>query len=648
MTNKNSPLRIIDQKSTSTTPPPNATPTRYNPYTGGVIRQSREAGYNIFLQASSSWVKTTFTIKTENDATFARNITFSVRIPKLTVRITNPNVDINKLKIFLSFDKRVFDDYDDGEFKVSGDIFPNIVSFVTTSVTHVGPNNRTVGVYEATNNVKSLFSKYTVREILRSAGVVISLAELRSLSDDDIKDIFYKSMYSLRLYAQAMYQDLTPDNTNTSAEFLFRVPVSCAYSLTPDQLLGADISDVTASFENNVIIIRLRQIQIKSINIQVLDSANSLVYNASRSSGTDDFSDTKVVLRIPLAWLSNFQVNSVYSGFSSSTAPLTSLSSLYNLNSKYTIKITRAESNAGVVYTGSQITVNYGIPLEYTVNSPAFNESVRMLYGKHIINFVNGTWDYLLTTSTRTPFSGILVVYEINLTSNQTRFIPRFRSVGQPTSPYSDYTNSNGRFIKITDPFFQTNTGENTSRINIASIPNFDKITKVHFIPVSNYGRLSISSFVYNYNTIDLRRNVENSTLINGYYNKFFYTDRSKRFLMLQTNANALRGIANQTQVVVDVRLEVYRKSGTSWILINNTTFNQVYGIRVGRSDAIDNYYGLFNGNSPVNSINSQITTMRGAVYRFILVPKIPAQYNNYVAGGSGGRSYIFVQEVVA
>ena len=637
MTNKNSPLRIIDQKSTSTTPPPNAVPTRYNPYTGGVIRQSKEAGYKIFLQSSTSWVKTTFTIPTENNRTLARNITFSVRVPKLTVRIINSNVDINKLKIFLSFDRGVFDNYDDDEFKVSGDPFPNIVSFVTTSVTHVGPNNRTVGVYDATNSVRSLFLKYTVHELLRSSGVDIDLAELRTLSDDEIKDLFYGSMYSLRLYGQAMYQDLTPDNTNTSSEFLFRVPVSTAYYLTPDQLQGADLSDVVVSYENNTIVLRCRQIAIKSIGIQVYDSSNALIYNTDRTSGTDDFSDTKVVIQIPLSSLTNFQRNSVFSGFSSATAPLANINSLYTLNSTYTLRITRVESNAGVVYTGSQITTNYDVTLDYVVNTPAFNASVRMVYDRHIIDVTNGTWQYFLTTDSTEPMAGILVVYEI-LINNQVRYVPRFRSPGQE-APYNEFTDAGRRYIGLYD-FFYRRVAENTSKINMAAIAGFNRIRRVFFIPVSSYGRLSISSYVYNYNTIDLRKNLENVGLSNGYYNKLF--NRNAHFLMLESS-NAFRPYATLTQVNVDVKLEVYLKQGNSWILLRTApSYNKIFKIRVGRNQATSGFYGLFAGNdTPLNFINSEIKLNRKSSYRFILVPIVPAQYREYFTN----TSYIYFRE---
>jgi hypothetical protein len=645
MTNKNSPLRIIDQKSTSTTPPPNAVPTRYNPYTGGVIRQSREAGYKIFLQSSTSWVKTTFTIFTENNRTFARRITFSVRIPKLTVRIINANVDINKLRVFLSFDKGVFDNYDDDEFKVPGDPIPNITSFVTTSVTHVGPSNRTVGVYDATNNIRALFLKYTVLEILRASGVDIDLTELRTLSDDEIKDLFYGSMYSLRVYGQAMYQDLSPDNSNTSSEFLFRVPVSTTYYLTPDQLRGADISDVVVSYENNNIVLRFRQIALKSLDIEIYDisttnttTVTNRLYSARHSSGTNDFSDTKVVVSIPITAFSNFKQNSVFSGFSSSTTPLINLNNLYNLNSRYQVRLTRVESNANVAYTGNDITTNYNVPTDYTVDSPAFNESVRMFYDRHIIDLSNGSWNYLLTTASATPFAGILVVYEI-LINNQTRFVPRFRSPGQ-LAAYTDYIEDSKRYISVNDFFF--GSGENTSRIDIAGLANFNRISKVHFIPVSRYGRLSQNSFVYNYPTLDLRRNLENTALLGGYYNKMFIRDSQS--LVLQS-PNAFRPYSPLTQVRLDVKIEVYLSQGNSWTLLRINSLNKVFKIRVGRNHVISNYYGLFDSkDQPINAINSETRPVRGSRYRFQLVPVIPAAYIKYVSNSS----YVYFEEFTA
>lgn len=644
MTNKNSPLRIIDQKSTSTTPPPNAVPTRYNPYTGGVIRQSREAGYKIFLQSSTSWIKTTFTIPTENDRTLARNITFSVRIPKLTVRIINSNVDINKLRIFLSFDRGVFDNYDDDEFKVPGDPLPNITSFVTTSVTHVGPSNRTVGVYDATNNIRALFLKYTVLEILRASGVDIDLAELRTLSDDEIKDLFYGSMYSLRVYGQAMYQDLTPDNSSTSSEFLFRVPVSTAYYLTPDQLQGADLSDVFVTYENNNIVLRFRQIAIKSLDIEIYDTstttsttATNRLYSARHSSGTNDFSDTKVTIVIPVTSFSNFTSNSVFSEFSSSSVPLLNLDNLAKLNSTYQIRITRVESNANVAYTGNDITTNYAVPTDYTVNSPTFNESIRMVYDRHIIDYTNGNWQYFLTTDSTIPFAGVLVVYEV-IINNQTRYVPRFRSPGQLPA-YNDFKEDGRRYIALYDFFYYR--GENTSRIDMPGLANFTRISKVRFYPVSQYGRLSLSYFSYTYPTLDLRKNLENAGLLGGYYNKMF--SRNSRFLMVQSS-NAFRPYAPLTQVNVNVKLEVYLKQGNSWVLVRAPSSGRVFRIVVGRNNTNSSFYGVFQGDNLVNFINSELNLVRNATYRFVLVPIIPAAYKKYATN----VSYIYFQEFKA
>lgn len=646
MTNKNSPLRIIDQKSTSTTPPPNAVPTRYNPYTGGVIRQSREAGYKIFLQSSTSWIKTTFTIPTENNRTLARNITFSVRIPKLTVRIINSNVDINKLRIFLSFDRGVFDNYDDDEFKVPGDPLPNITSFVTTSVTHVGPSNRTVGVYDATNNIRALFLKYTVLEILRASGVDIDLAELRTLSDDEIKDLFYGSMYSLRVYGQAMYQDLTPDNSNTSSEFLFRVPVSTAYYLTPDQLQGADLSDVFVTYENNNIVLRFRQIAIKSLDIEIYDTSTTTVtnatnrlYSARHSSGTNDFSDTKVTIVIPVTSFSNFTSNSVFSGFSSSSVPLVNLDNLARLNSTYQIRITRVESNANVAYTGNDITTNYAVPTDYTVNSPAFNESVRMFFDRNIIDFSNGSWQYFLTTDSTAPIAGILVVYEIRV-NNQVRYVPRFRSPGQ-YAPYNEFVDGGRRYIALYDFFFTPRQGENTSRIDIAGITGFNRIVNIHFFPVSQYGRLSLRSFVHPYPTIDLRKQLEDVRLSGGYYNKLFYIKDGYLFLQAP---NVFRPYAPLTQVNIEVKLEIYVQFGNTWRPVVNQALNRVYRITVGRNNVINNYYGLFLNNNSVLAINPELKLTPKSTYRYQLVPIIPNAYKKYAAN----TSYIYFQEFKA
>lgn len=627
MTSKNSPLRVIDQKTVNKTPPPGAQPVKYNPYTGGIIRQSTEPRYKIFLQPSSNWIKYPLSLYRENERRYG-TIQFAVRIPKLVLRMQNPNADIQKLRIFLSFDSNIFDNYGDDEYNTNVDPLPNIVEFSTNMVTHVGVNNRGVGNLNITPHIGRLIRKYSFYDLLLATGTDIDIDTYRSKSDAELQDIFEDSMYNLRVYAQAMFQPLEPDDEGTEAPYLFRMPVSCSYTLSPDQLKGADISDFSVSFANDVFSVSFSQTSIDSVEYAIYD--NSVVSSFTKSNRVysgklNSFPSKLVKLDLPVSSFSNR-----FSQFNSYTAPLTSTSSTLKLNSKYTFVITSTRSLAGVIYSGDSITRNYLIDTNYVINIPNYSDSV-FTERNYVLNLVEGRREYTFRKNNLAPVGGILLIYKIRV-SGAIRYVPRFF----PTSSLNETVSSGSLWYFINDPFTQAGLGKT---FNI----NFNDIVSVDFRPVSVIGRISSRAYTYNYTKLKLTQRLETIPntvkvkLFDGHYATRFTRSNSYLLAKDRNPSNGYMSANGRFQLTAAFKVVVEKRTAAN-VYTDITPSSIKYSVfklsMINTPTAIQLALTFINSSTGLSFIDTGVKFVKGARYRIKFVPIIPNKFSGqYTAG---------------
>jgi hypothetical protein len=632
MTNKNSPLRVIDQKTVNKTPPPGAQPVRYNPYTGGVIRQSTEPRNKIFLQTSTNWVKTPLNLYKESDLSKGL-IEFAVRIPKLVIRMENPNADIYKLRIFLSFESGVFDNYGDEDFNDMNDRFSNIVSFVTGVVTHVGPNNRGVGNLDITSHIRRLFSKYNFYQLLLASGVEITLAEFRTKTNDELKEIFEDSMYNMRVYAQAMYQELEPDDTTTSAPFLFRIPVSCAYTLSPDQLRNADVSDFTVGFSNDQFILNFTQTSIDWIEITIYDTSTTSVLNSSNlvyRKRINSFPDKRVSARINVSELSNR-----FSKFNDFSVALVNASSVLSYNSKYRVEISAVRTLAGVLFSKDRVKPNFLVETDYDVNIPTYSDSL-ITERRHVLNLIEGFREYVYRKSNPAPIGGVLLIYKVTI-SSATRYVPRFF----PVSSLNQTQSGDNYWYFIKDPFTSTTLGNS---FKIA----FDTVQSLSLYLVAPNGRVSKNKYEYNFNKINLIQKLEttfSTPINNGYYYDRFTRSNSFIRASVLVPGNYLQA-NGRFQLTVRFNISVEINTTGNWVNITpNNTRNKTYDLRmISTANALLLSWTLANSSVPIIFVDTGIKFVKGTRYRIRLVPTIPKEFTGQYTNGS----YIYTTEFIA
>jgi hypothetical protein len=631
MTNKNSPLRVIDQKTVNKTPPPGAKPVRYNPYTGGVIRQSTEPRNKIFLQTSTNWVKTPLNLYKESD--LSRGIIeFAVRVPKLVIRMENPNADIYKLRIFLSFEADTFDRYDDEDFNDMNDRFSNIVSFVTGIVTHVGPNNRGVGNLDITSHIVRLFNKYNFYQLLLASGVDITIEEFRTKSNDELKDIFENSMYNMRVYAQAMYQELEPDDTTTSAPFLFRVPVSCSYTLSPDQLRNADVSDFTVSFSNDQFILNFTQTSIDWIEITIYDISTTAVLNSSNQvyrRRLNSFPDKRVSARINVSELSNR-----FNKFNDFSSALTNTTSLLQYNSKYRVEISTVRTLAGVIFPKDKIKPNFLVEVDYDVSIPVYSDGLTT-ERRHVLNLIDGFREYTYRKENLAPIGGVLLIYKV-LISSATRYIPRFF----PVTSLNQTQSGSSYWYFIKDPFKATNLG-NSFKLDVTNVQSLDLYL------VAPNGRVSKNRYEYNFNKINLIQKLETTfgtPILNGYYYDRF--NRSNSFLRASSLVAGNYLAANgRFQLTVRFSISVEINTNGNWVNITpNNTRSRSYDLRmISTHNSLLLSWTLTGSSVPVIFADVGVKFVKGTRYRIRLVPSIPKEYASQYTNGS----YIYTMEFI-
>lgn len=628
MSSKNNPLRVIDQKTVSETPQPGAQPVRYNPYTGGVIKQSTEARYKIFLEKGTRWTKLDFILRRKN-STPNRVIALSVRVPRLLLRIENPNVDIQKLKVFLSFERRMLDAYGDEDFNTANDSLPNIVAFTTQSVTHVGAVNKSVGNLDITSHVRRLFLQYSFYDLLTAVGVDVPEAILDTYPDDDLVGLFQDSMNFLRVYANAMFQPLDSEDIS-STEFIFRMPVSCNYSLNPDEVARATITNFVVRRTPAGILISFSQVNMDSVEFTIHDTSSGSANDSNliRTIRIKDFTTKDFSERINLSSLISFDE------FNKPTNPLISAEYLLNVNTSITVRLVRTRTKAGVVYTGDAINLNYKeiSKREFVFQLDNYNES-PVLNRRPTINLINGSWNYYFyKTNRESSVGGILLIYTIN-TNAGIRYVPRFFSVNEVPTALPFNADSNIIYYDLTDPF--TDNRANTFKIKFSSIIN----VAIRFVSV--LGRVSTASAVFNWVTVNLNWRVENPAVFGGYYTVLFKRERNTVVPTVTIFNNSYLQGNSLYQITCDFKVIVEQKFGNFFKEIQRS--KETYSINVIQSTG-NTFVAIFEKGKPsaISTIPLGVTFKRTGSYRIKFEAVIPDKYSGYY---NGGQNIYFLPE---
>jgi hypothetical protein len=513
---KNKPLRSIDQRVKSTTPPPTARPVKFNPYTGGIIKGEEQSRYRVFLDSDEDWVLKQFDLRRSpgNSTT----IPVSIRVPTLVIRIFNPNFAVDKLRVYLAFSKDAFDEDNstNDSSTDTGEPAPNlrIVSFTTNSITSINSNNAS---REISNFVENLIRRHTFFDMLQLMYSDMTLADFNAITDVRVlQSLFNSGLGNLRVFAQVAFIPLNPVNDINNTPFILRSPVSSSYRLTPDQLRGADMSKTSLAITGTQLVFSFNQVALNLVQYTVQNETNTpFIRNATYVIPSVNGVKPKAVsISVDIA-----RFLDVPKKFNSSKVPISATARNNLLSSSFSFKfiLTSVTTQANQVSTGAQITTNFNVARQYSISygsDASFTESFTVQ--TPVLNLIQGYRIYRLLVNKSSNITGALFVYKL---PNNT-FVPRYYPLGSPTQDIGD-----NRLYVINDYMKLTGSVADSYKVAI------NNAVSVDIYPVNTFGKCSLvkSTFVNLSGLVNLSRDLQNNPL--GYYRQSI-TINSRRELV--------------------------------------------------------------------------------------------------------------------
>lgn len=360
MSTKNNPLRIIDQTVPGLTANPSAAKTKFNPYTGSVIKTSEAANYGVWIRASGAG--TVRTIPVEISASDTRIVFIRITIPNIILSLTNPNYTLERIKFFFTFTRNQFDNYLDVEYFTGSDALLNkIVTVDSTSVLSLA-NTSGQGSMEISAHIARLFTKYTLADLVLLTGAVSSV---EGLTSEDLLRIFIANTSSLTLFCQVGFQDLLPTNSGKRTPYVKRTNATIQFQFSDERLTEDTVSDVKLYLENTGKFITFTKTFLKSLEYTVYDrnNANQVVHRGT--VGALESSNDQVISQIIYpASITNFNWVNALRGNEQQI-----LQNLQKYSSNLALSVDRVVTSRNVSYTGNALLSRYGLEQIYIADT---------------------------------------------------------------------------------------------------------------------------------------------------------------------------------------------------------------------------------------------------------------------------------------
>lgn len=538
MTDKNKPLRSIDQKTLSTTPPPTTRPKKFNPYTGGIIKGEEQSRYQVFLESDEDWTLSTFNLRVNSTSLLEDR--FSVRVPQLIIRIFNPNFAVDRLKIYLAFSREAFyqDDSVTDSLRMTEDPGTNlkIISFDTRTVQSINSNT---AVRNISSRVVELMRKHTVNELLALMYPRMTQAAIETLSNSERISRFNEGLDDLKVFAQVAFTPLNPISDLDRTPYILRSPISCAYKLTPDLLRSADISSTSLTIDNISLNFNFSQVSIQSINYNVRDNLNRVVAPNTKYTIpiVNNTSEKNQTIRVDISSYAKLE-----NKFNVYASPISSgvLNSLLSASFSFTLSLTSVTTTTLFTRNGAQITEQFDIPITYTQTYGAnVNYTESFTADPIVLDLINGSRIFKVGVPIGSSTTGVLLAYRL---ANNT-FIPRYYKLTNPERV--------GSFDVYTIVDFMTNSRSTNNTFKQSTNNALD----VTAYPVNNFGRCSLNAVIYPSiaQQVNLTKDLQNNN--NGYYRQCISLDGTRTLRFTQgTRRDANLRLAIPFRVVSQIK----------------------------------------------------------------------------------------------
>jgi hypothetical protein len=599
MTNKNSPVRIIDQKGTPLVKNPPATTAKFNPYTGSLIKQGEAKSYGVWLRSTGGGL--TRTIPVTISATDTRLVFIRIAIPNVVVRLDNPNYTLEKLKFFFTFSPEVFNQYLESQYFLGNDDnLDKIVTLDSTSVLSLR-NTSGQGALEISAHIARLFRKYTLADLVILVGAA---STTEGLSSDDLLRLFKANESRLVLHCQVGFQDLVPLKAGRKVPYVKRTNTTVQFTFSDERLQEDSLGDINFSVEGTEKIIQFTKKNISRIEYSVYSiSFGARVKVLTGFIGPlraeqDQFKESiKYTPSITdFSWINNL---------AGSEQQLVEFLHRYSRNLQ--LSIDRVVTAKNVSYTGTTLRERYGLDEFYTADTTQESFVKPSMRYSMKYSFTKGTRTFVVDTGGPTQdVVGFAIIYT-GASSDGGITYPSFsRVIPKKTQAMSDET----RYVIVdglTSKFYPI--PQANLRITIYTL-----LSNAH-----------VGSVVVQFNSpprIRLQKLIPTQTQNVGYFNQTIKLSTDKNSIVF--NEFGKRG--NALEAITDFNLVVQRLVGTRWVTLTN-------GIIQCTMEYNPDYTGVRIFNAQGNQISSisiaRLTSARGT-YRVLAEPKINAAYSLY------------------
>lgn len=597
MNNKNSPVRIIDQKGTVLVKNPPAATTKFNPYTGSTIKTSEAKSYGIWVRSTGGGYARTIPVPIS--ATDSRIVFIRITIPNIEVRVDNPNFTIERLKFFFTFTESIFNQYLESQyFTGDDDNLEKIVTVDTTSVLSVS-NTAGQGTMEISAHIARLFRKYTLADLVLLIG---SVTTVEGLSSDDLLRIFRANTSKLRLFCQVGFQDLIPIRAGKKVPYVKRTDATVQFTFSDERLTADSLTDIRFSVEGTKKILEFTKSNISRIEYTIYSVVNGItqsVYTGAVGPLAVEQDQFKVVLQYPsnitdFNWINNVVNSEKFI-----------LGELYKYSKNLSIQINRVVTTTNVSYTGTTLRDRYGLD-EFYVADTTEERFVRP-FMKYVMKYDFNTAQRLFVAETGGDTSevvGFAIVYT-GFTTDDGRSYPatiRYRP--------KVLRNINGvsRYF-IVDAF---TTGAFASNVPLQRITVYTLLANAHI------GSVVVQ--ITNPPLIRLQKFIPTQTQNLGYFYQTIKLSTDKNSIVF----NELGKKDNALDAVVNFNLVVQRLVGASWVTLTGGIIQCTMKYNAAYTGA-----QVYNAqNNLISSVSIARLTSAKGTYRVLAEPRINAAHS--------------------
>jgi hypothetical protein len=609
MTNKNDPLRVLDQQRNLSTSAVPIQQTRFNPYTGGTITGVENTGTTIETWRDSSLEKIyaiEFSISPQNST----RVVIPFNIFGMSIRLRSSALSLSTVKVFFALEKDLFvTNHDNIVLGLPDSMLTKMVATILTPAefTTTASGFYTQGSINMDNIINNLFVRYTLSELYEA----ITGNNLPTENPAELISIFTSSATVIKVYCQIAFQEPGPEGQHLYRQFLYNLPVESDYILNPPSLWSLGLQQIRAVEAYNP---QSQESLALTFNYRNISKVDVEISNGTEVLGTarlDNFSAAYSV------WASYYYLpNFTDSGtFFKPSVHLNSLS--YEATDK---KQQLFNKTRNITFTVKRITTLGGAELA----APASSSTTALNYNTEVSNLsisagvildlIKNKRVFRLTLTNYFAVHGVLLVYTVVI-NTVTYYVHRFKTKDFLRLEPGTVPAGAGTIYYLEDPFTDL-----TSTLPSYNSTSTLTATKVDIYPVKHRMQEPVRSSTQALPVTSLQ----------DYFKPIVtFTPTTKVLNFLPTKL-----LATLPKIYMKFTVQVQKK-----LLATSTTYDTLTG---GTFNLVLQYNGPYTvvtvtqNNVTITSLNLKTLMASKGLYRILVTPVLTADVASVYPTGTG------------